>query len=337
MLSFRAVVSDLLRASMAKSLGPAPATVTGNDGGRTSITEAIMVSDPYPVTMIELKWAREQENMGSKPKFWYTDDNGRRWLFKLPRPGTGEHWAEKIAAEIAAALDIAHASVELAQFNERRGSATESFTRHRPRHLYHGNQLLARIFSNNYDPDKTFQNSSHTLRNVWLALDRVFRKISNRAKEIIAEYLVLDALIGNTDRHHENWALLRRPMANRWKWFVAPSYDHASSLGRELTDERRNRLLAEKRVGRYSEKAKGGIYWSEGDRRAPSPLELVRRAHEHYPALFARALEKLEKLRDDTMMDNVNRVPEDWMTPSARTFALELMRYNMSELRKLGL
>lgn len=296
-----------------------------------------MVSDPYPVAMIEPIWAREQEDMGSKPKFWYSDDSDRRWLFKIPRRGTGEHWAEKIAAEVAATLNIAHARVELAQFNRRRGSATESFARRRSRYLYHGNQLLARIFSNNYDPDKTFQNSSHTLRNIWLALDVVFRKTANRAKENITEYLVLDALIGNTDRHHENWALLRRPVMNRWKWFVAPSYDHASSLGRELPNERRNRLLAEERVGRYSEKARGGIYWSEGDRHAPSPLELVRQAHEYYPTLFAPALRKLEKMGDDAMTDIVSRIPEDWMTPSSRTFALELMRYNMNQLRRLGL
>lgn len=282
------------------------------------------------------EWAHEREDMGSKSKFWCTDNYGRRWLFKFPRPETGEHWAEKIAAEIAAALRIAHAKVELAQFDRQRGSATESFARSRPQLLYHGNQLLARIFYD-YDPEKIFQNSSHTLGNIWLALDRFFRGKSSRAKEIFVEYLVLDALIGNTDRHHENWALLRRRVANRWVWVVAPSYDHASSLGRELSDEARNNWIADKRIGRYSEskKARGGIYWSEKDRRAPNPLELVRRAHACYRPLFATALGKLEKLRGDTMKDIVSRVPEDWMTPSSRMFALELMRYNMSELRKL--
>lgn len=293
--------------------------------------------NPYRVMTVAEEWAHEREDMGSKSKFWYTDDDGLRWLFKTPRPETGEHWAEKIAAEIAAGLNIAHARVELAQFERQRGSVTESFTRDRPRSLYHGNQLLARVF-NGYDPEKTFQNSNHTLENIWLALDKFFRRKSNREKEVFAEYLVLDSLIGNTDRHHENWALLSRRVANRWRWFVAPSYDHASSLGRELSDEVRHRWIADKRIGCYSEskKARGGIYWSEEDRKAPSPLELVRRAHDCYPSLFAKALKKLEKLCDDTRRNIVNRIPEDWMTPSSRMFAIELMRYNMNELRKLG-
>ena len=291
--------------------------------------------------------------MGSKPKFWYTDDDGQRWLFKYPTAKTGEHWAEKIAAEVAAAIGINHARVELALFEERRGSATESFAvvedsdmiasldtaesidGHRPRSLYHGNQLLARIFGD-YDPEKRFRNSRHTLENIWLALDRFFDGISHRSKKTIAEYVVLDAVIGNTDRHHENWALLGGRVAKRWVWIVAPSYDHASSLGREISDDRRDKLLADKRVSYYSERARGGIYWSKNDRRAPGPLELVRRSFNRYPALFTPTLKQLEKLCNNTMTDVVNRVPEDWMTPSSRMFALELMRYNMSELRKLA-
>lgn len=310
------------------------------------------MSEPYPVTTIARKWTREQEDMGSKPKFWYTDNDEKRWLFKFPTAKTGEHWAEKIAAEVAAAIGINHARVELARFEERRGSTTESFAvaepsntitpldaigsldRHRPRSLYHGNQLLARIFGD-YDPEKTFRNSSHTLENIWSALDRFFDDMSHRSKKTIAEYVVLDAVIGNTDRHHENWALLGRRVAKRWKWFVAPSYDHASSLGREISDDRRDKLLADERVGHYAERARGGIYWSEEDRRAPSPLELVRQAYDRYPSLFMPALRKLDGLNQDSMKDIVNRIPDDWMTPSSRVFALALMRYNMAELRKL--
>lgn len=298
--------------------------------------EVAAMPDSYRVKTVAPEWPREREDMGSKRKFWYTDNEGRDWLFKIPTSRTGEHWAEKIAAEIAATLRIAHARVELAQFDGQCGSTTESFTCNRRISMYHGNQLLAEIV-NGYDPEKTFQNSSHTLENIWLTLDVIFCEESNQAKGIVAEYVVLDALIGNTDRHHENWALLHRQVEDRWMWSVAPSYDHASSLGRELLDKDRNKRLADQGIGRYSEsrKARGGIYWSKNDRRAPGPLELVRRSCRRYPSLFTPALRKLEKLCDDTMTDVVNRVPEDWMAPSSRMFALELMRYNISELRKL--
>ena len=272
--------------------------------------------------------------MGSKKKFWYIDPDKRFWLFKFPRPGTGEHWAEKIVAETAKLLDISHARVELARFQNKRGSTTESFTYRRPRALYHGNQLLASTVSD-YNPDKVFGNSHHTFGNIWRTLERFCCEMAFRAKGRFGEYMVLDALVGNTDRHHENWGLLRRPDVKRWNWIVAPSYDHASSLGRELSDTRRDTLHAHNCVGSYSEKAHGAIYWPDIDRRAPSPLELVRQACRRNSRPFEQVLKKLERLDDAALRDIVNRIPNSWMTPSERTFAMTLMHYNLSQLRKL--
>ncbi len=71
----------------------------------------------------------------------------------------------------------------------------------------------------------------------------------------LASYLVLDALIGNTDRHHENWGFLGQVLVNidevseaarlvkQGGYDIAPSFDHASSLGRELPDEKRIDIL----------------------------------------------------------------------------------------------
>ena len=86
----------------------------------------------------------EPEAMGSKKKFWYrarvTQDCG--WLFKYRKEGTGQHCAEKVAAEIASKLHIRHAPVELAVFQNLRGSVTEQFARE-GRNLFHSNQILA--------------------------------------------------------------------------------------------------------------------------------------------------------------------------------------------------
>jgi hypothetical protein len=53
--------------------------------------------------------------MGSKRKFWFRDEHDRAWLFKYARSGSGEDWAEKIAAELAAALGLPCAYAELAR------------------------------------------------------------------------------------------------------------------------------------------------------------------------------------------------------------------------------
>lgn len=80
--------------------------------------------------------------MGTKEKFWYRDpDDDVDWLFKHPRENTGEHWAEKIAAEVAELLGVPHATVELAEFEGRRGSASRSFVSD-DYELWHGNQIM---------------------------------------------------------------------------------------------------------------------------------------------------------------------------------------------------
>ena len=295
--------------------------------------------DPYPSVEVKAEWMLQPEAMGGKEKFWYRQpgESETSWLFKYPRAGTGEYWAEKIVAEIAALLRIQHARVELAVFNDRPGTTTESFAR-KGRELAHGNQVLARKIRG-YDPGLKYGQSMHTLSNIVQALDSVYgsAEIARTAKLRIAEYVVLDALIGNTDRHHENWGLLRRRVGDRWKSRVAPSFDHASSLGRELLDEYRDRLLAENRIGSYAEKGRGAVYWSEDKTHGPSPLELVRRAARDYSDLFRPALTKLEKLDESSMGDLVNRVPDGWISPSARKFAIVLMRYNLEQLRRVFL
>ncbi|MGB1014647.1 MAG: hypothetical protein ACPG4T_10975 [Nannocystaceae bacterium] len=70
--------------------------------------------DLYRVIQVSGQTIEDREQMGSKEKFWYREDQ-TSWLFKVCRPGTGEDWAEKLAASIAAKLNLPHAVVELAE------------------------------------------------------------------------------------------------------------------------------------------------------------------------------------------------------------------------------
>jgi HipA-like C-terminal domain len=294
------------------------------------------VDEPYPVLEIQQNWVLQPEALGSKIKFWYAESNDAPlWLFKYPQTGTGQHWAEKIAAEVAEAIHVLHARVDLAVFQGARGSATESFAR-KGRELYHGNQVVA-VHILGYDPDVDFKQSDHTLENIYRALDGTFvTDIGRRqAKGRLADYLVFDALIGNTDRHHENWGILYKQTKSGLDGFVAPTFDHASSLGRELLDDRRRRLLSEQKVGRYSERARGAIFWTREDPHAVSPLELVRRGAALYPDFFRLSLEPLRNIERRTFERIVRRIPADWMSQLERTFAVELMCYNLDELMRI--
>ena len=297
-----------------------------------------MPPDFFPVEVVQPEWVLQPEDMGGKEKFWYRKPGNDEsdWLFKYPRPNSGEHWAEKVAAEVSGLLEIPCARVELAIFQGVRGSVSESFLSQNQQ-LFHGNQILSRGVGD-YDEGRRFGQSRHTLENIWLALDLVFEEVegADAAKIRFAEFLVLDAVIGNTDRHHENWGVAWRSTEDGGRiGYLAPSFDHASSLGRELKNQRRDGLLANNRIGNYLEKGSGGVYWSESDRNGPSPLELLKMAYSEHPALLNPILSKVAELDNEAVIEIVGRIAGDWMTDAARRFAMQLIIYNCEVLREL--
>ena len=255
------------------------------------------------------------------------------WLFKYPREGTGEHWAEKIAAEVASALGVDHATAELAVFEGQEGVALRSFVAD-GEELVHGNQLME-IAVNSYNPEAGFRYRRHSLTNILECLGLLSRFTKSdlaTTKRLFAGYLLLDALVGNTDRHHENWGLsLGRERGLR----LAPSFDHGSSLGRELRDERRSSRLTDDRVAAYLRRGRGGVYWSEDEAHGPSPLELFRLASRRHPSVFLPALGRLDRLGGENVREAVDRVPEGWMSQPARDFACKLMETSIEQLRRM--
>lgn len=73
----------------------------------------------YPVFDISKVESDTLEQIGTKSKFWYTE-NGQSFLFKSIQSKTGdrfgEDWAEKISCELAQLLRLPHAHYELAVF-----------------------------------------------------------------------------------------------------------------------------------------------------------------------------------------------------------------------------
>ncbi len=83
------------------------------------------------------------------------------------------------------------------------------------------------------------------------------------------------------------------------------------------------------------EKGRGQIFWQNIGRRGPSPLELIRLAAAEWPDLFRPAIAKLDNLDEPALRQILNSIPEDCMTPPARTFAFQLMRYSCAQLREV--
>lgn len=291
----------------------------------------------YPIIDIPQDAREDTEQLGSKPKFWVTRDDGR-WLFKDGRSNTGEDWAEKVAAELARLLRIDSAEVELATYRGQRGCISKNFIRRGSGDaLVHGNELMGASISD-YDKNKVNKQSDHNIENIIAAIfkfapDAVAREMLLQ----LAEYMVLDALIGNTDRHHENWGF-RLTLGRADKEFpfsVAPSYDHASSLGRECLNARCEKILQENGVAKYLKKGHGGVYWQSTDKRGASPLKLVELVFEECSEYSVPALRKVRMLSEDNAWQVIRRVPANLASDVSKQLAHSIVCYSLSELKRI--
>ena len=297
---------------------------------------------PYDVVYPDNRGAGFPEQLGTKEKFWVKIDS-QDWLLKFGRPGTGEDWAEKAACELAQALGIPCARYELAHFGGRPCVVSRSFVPDGGR-LVFGNELLAR-FSEGYDATRRYSQRRHT---VSLAMNCIWQSHAGPplgwhypeidACGVFLGYLLLDALIGNTDRHHENWGML---VLSRDDIRIAPTFDHASSLGRELNDGERVARLQTKdarfAVEGYIRKARSGFYGPASDRNAISSFDAFVAGIKFAgnAAKFWRG--RLEALQKADVEEVFAAFPDGWVSDSAAAFAIACVEDNRSRiLDRLG-
>lgn len=281
------------------------------------------------------------EALGTKPKFWYTDA-GRRILYKEGRPDSGEHWAEKVCCEICKLLGLPHAHYELATWKDRKGVVSETFVPEGGRLIF-GNELLSGIVKG-YPATRRYTVRQHTVRRV-LAVAGV-RVVGfpigfdapaglRSAADVFVGYLLLDALVANQDRHHENWALI---LDKNQIVTLSPTFDHASSLGRNERDATRLRRLNTRDKGdamaHYAGRAESAFY-TLGAVRPLKTLDAYAEAARISP-LAARYW--VSRLGDVSMRDIetiVEQIPASEMSGPARQFAVRLIEINRDRLLTL--
>jgi len=291
------------------------------------------------------------EAMGSKDKFWFNKPGEEHlYLFKYGRENTGEVWAEKVACGIAKKMGIPCAEVNLASFQGVTGTASKIFLSS-DEILMHGNELMSLVVEG-YEEDKAFHQSEHTLDRIirfWVQRQHILIPsgweipIENpTAAHLMAGYLVLDGLIGNTDRHHENWGLIATFQHdnddNQEVIFrIAPSFDHASSLGRESTDERKQRInVSPSSMRNYVLRGRTPIYLMSTDASGAAPIEVIRQGLREYPKLFGPWLQVVRDLNTEDLSSIFEMVPRGLISEVSKDFALQVMCQSQILMSRLG-
>jgi hypothetical protein len=215
------------------------------------------VTDEFRVVDVSDWQVASIEPRGLEEKAWLEEPStgegqARRWLFKpITRHDwgdQGEDWAEKIASEVGHLLGVPCALVELAVRHGERGLISLDLAP-RPLELFTGMLVLPGVVDGyQIGASRVKGRPGHSLPNICRALAECAPPPHAQvpsgfgAFDVFTGYLMMDALIANRDRHDENWAILR-PADPEVPDMLCGSYDHASSLGYNLPDERRRQKL----------------------------------------------------------------------------------------------
>lgn len=300
---------------------------------------------PFSITQIPAQVSTAMEQRGTKEKFWYKDlENGKAFLFKVGRQNTGENWAEKVASELCDALDIPHASYELAHNGIHQGVISESFVPEGFR-LALGNELLTRSIDG-YDGEKKYHSRQHTLRLVETYIDTKKLNIQlpngwkapagiQKPSEVFVGYLMLDALISNQDRHHENWGLV----VSDTDLFLTPSFDHAASLGMNETDATRESKLRTSDEGnsidQYVARARSALYQSTSSKKPLKTIEAFMRAAQNNKAAATHWLQMLDNLTNERIYEIIDCLPDEFAGALEKEFALAVIIANKKRIMSL--
>lgn len=296
------------------------------------------VSKKFPIIEIPLEAPEDSEAMGTKEKFWFNHEQFGLCLYKKARQNTGEDWSEKIASELSRLLQLPHAKYELAMFNYKRGTISQSFLPENAS-LITGNEILAQIFLDY--PERINDLSQHTLHNIFSVFEKSTVDLPINwtplvgivtAIDVFIGYLLLDAWIGNSDRHHENWAFIDC----EGKSYLSPTYDHASSLGRNESDEKRaKRLITNDRgfsVEAYASKCKSCLYGNVADKKPLKTFDVFCEAATLYPHAANVWLDNLERISSDIITRLFEKIPSHLISLTAINFAQKILNLNKNKL-----
>jgi hypothetical protein len=220
---------------------------------------------------------------GTRAKKYVQDSGGKFYYFKQSqfKPGKDykfEFWSEVIASEVGQFLNFNVLRYDIAIDGDIMGCISASMIDPDKEELIEGIKYL-QAHDNAFAPEVTSLRKRYTFQLIEQALTEFDL---GRFIDLIIEMIIFDSIIGNSDRHQENWAfideysavseLIKSYPGDIAKFFLtfhkpksfAPIYDNGSSLGRELTDERIFQILNNKdQLQRYVERGLAEIHWNE--------------------------------------------------------------------------
>lgn len=294
----------------------------------------------FNIVQVDSRRAEALEPLGTKRKFWYTNAQGRRMLFKAEERGTGEDWAEKVACELCGLLGLPHVKYELAiESDGRKPGVVCETCAPPPIALVLGNQLMLA-----HDPAYPaaggckYKVREHTVDAVAEVLVTLAPPPDNwlaglpagikTAMDVFIGYVMLDAWIANQDRHHENWGALRV----RERLHLAPTFDHGASMARNLSDDDRKERLTtrdqKRQIGHFVRRARSAFYGTNAADKPMAMMEAWRAFSQKSPGASTIWVDQLRAIKKPVIQTLLAEVPPSRLSSIGQDFTGKLLFEN---------
>lgn len=146
------------------------------------------------------------EGSGRSEKIWLQNpDTGQTGLFKFKKDiGTTDHVSECIAFDLACLLDIPCAKFELGTYFGREGSISYNIIQGSDEILIEGINFISLLYPG-YDAEKFVDTETQNKYSIEMIIKSIERIVPIND---FLRMLIFDYLIGNSDRHQSNWAMV---------------------------------------------------------------------------------------------------------------------------------
>lgn len=270
------------------------------------------------------------EGSGRSEKIWLINpDTNQTGLFKFRKDNsTTDHASECIACDLANLIGIPCAKFEVGNYKGREGSMSYNIITHKKQILVEGIYCISLQYShfNAETLMDTGTGDRYSLEMIRNALEP-FDLFSN-----FLPILIFDFLIGNTDRHQSNWALIMEGK----KVQFSPLYDNSSSLCAYVSEGKIDQYLGNDLMlwnSLIDTKSKSIIRIACHDKKRPTHLEMVRYVKEKYYGETIGIVGKIESIMTEDAINVIMNRYKEVLSVKKRNL---ITKYLLSKKQLLG-